>query len=160
MEETVFDPSTLVLPVVLLLGLVVVKLLLRRSSAGPQDGTTSAPELNAPDRQERPASEDVKAQVARLIAANRKIEAIKVFREATGVGLKEAKDAIESGSFASGGGRAAGPDADAVDLDEVRQLVERGNKLEAIKAYREATGVGLAEAKHAVEQLERDGRGW
>ncbi|MFJ9390406.1 ribosomal protein L7/L12 [Nocardioides sp. NPDC101246] len=37
--------------------------------------------------------------------------------------------------------------------DEVLALVREGKKIEAIKVYREATGVGLAEAKRAVEQL-------
>ena len=33
-------------------------------------------------------------------------------------------------------------------------LVKKGNKLEAIKAYRELTNSGLAEAKDAVEKIE------
>lgn len=33
-------------------------------------------------------------------------------------------------------------------------LLKKGNKLEAIKAYRELTNAGLAEAKNAVEQIE------
>ena len=37
-------------------------------------------------------------------------------------------------------------------LSEVWDLAERGQKIEAIKRYRELTGVGLAEAKRAVEQ--------
>ncbi|MFI5621941.1 ribosomal protein L7/L12 [Nocardioides sp. NPDC051685] len=37
--------------------------------------------------------------------------------------------------------------------DEFVALVRAGKKIEAIKVYREATGVGLAEAKRAVEQL-------
>ena len=37
--------------------------------------------------------------------------------------------------------------------DEVVALVRAGKKIEAIKVYREATGVGLAEAKAAVERL-------
>lgn len=36
---------------------------------------------------------------------------------------------------------------------EVFGLLESGRKLEAIKAYREATGAGLAEAKSAVERI-------
>jgi len=36
-------------------------------------------------------------------------------------------------------------------LDEVRNLMQTGRKIEAIKRYRELTGVGLAEAKQAVE---------
>ncbi|MEU6140230.1 ribosomal protein L7/L12 [Streptomyces sp. NPDC047081] len=35
------------------------------------------------------------AEVADLVRAGKKIEAIKMYREATGVGLKEAKDAVE-----------------------------------------------------------------
>lgn len=38
-------------------------------------------------------------------------------------------------------------------LSEVMALLERGNKIEAIKKYRELTGVDLREAKEAVERL-------
>lgn len=37
-------------------------------------------------------------------------------------------------------------------LAPVREAMARGRKIEAIKLYREATGCGLAEAKHAVER--------
>jgi ribosomal protein L7/L12 len=40
-------------------------------------------------------------------------------------------------------------------LAEVRHLARQGKKIQAIKVYREHTGVGLKEAKDAVEQLER-----
>ncbi|MCX5537581.1 ribosomal protein L7/L12 [Streptomyces sp. NBC_00006] len=39
-------------------------------------------------------------------------------------------------------------------LDGVRALVRDGKKIEAIKAYREATGVGLKEAKDEVDRIE------
>ncbi len=39
-------------------------------------------------------------------------------------------------------------------IGQIRSLLQRGNKIEAIKMYREATGVGLAEAKAAVEAIE------
>jgi ribosomal protein L7/L12 len=42
---------------------------------------------------------------------------------------------------------------------EVALLVQRGKKIEAIKAYRDATGAGLKEAKDAVEAMERELRG-
>ncbi|MCL4271529.1 MAG: ribosomal protein L7/L12 [Anaerolineales bacterium] len=41
----------------------------------------------------------------------------------------------------------------AVD-PRIIDLLKRGNKLEAIKVYRELTNTGLAEAKQAVEQIE------
>ena len=37
--------------------------------------------------------------------------------------------------------------------EEVNALLRDGNKIQAIKAYREATGAGLAEAKEAVDEL-------
>ena len=39
----------------------------------------------------------------------------------------------------------------------VIDLVRRGKKIEAIKVYRDQTGVGLKEAKDAVERIERGG---
>lgn len=41
------------------------------------------------------------------------------------------------------------------DLAEVYALLQAGHKVEAIKVYREATGVGLAEAKAAVENIKQ-----
>jgi ribosomal protein L7/L12 len=37
--------------------------------------------------------------------------------------------------------------------DEIRRMVLAGNKIEAIKQYRKIHGVGLKEAKDAVEKL-------
>lgn len=39
-------------------------------------------------------------------------------------------------------------------LAEIRGELARGNKISAIKLMRDATGLGLAEAKQAVESLE------
>ena len=38
---------------------------------------------------------------------------------------------------------------------QVTELARRGQKIQAIKLYREQTGAGLAEAKDAVERMER-----
>ncbi len=39
--------------------------------------------------------------------------------------------------------------------DRVRKAATAGRKIEAIKLLREETGMGLKEAKHAVEDLQR-----
>jgi ribosomal protein L7/L12 len=39
------------------------------------------------------------------------------------------------------------------ELAEVTALLRQGKKIQAIKAYRESTGAGLAEARDAVERL-------
>lgn len=41
------------------------------------------------------------------------------------------------------------------DLAEVRTLIDQGKKIQAIKVYRQMTGVGLKEAKMAVEAIEQ-----
>jgi len=99
-------------------------------------------------------------EIRKLIASSSKIEAIKRYREKTGTGLAEAKDAVEaiaagqplSDSIQS---RNVPPDDDAV-TDEVVTLLERGEPLLAIKLVRERTSVGLKEAKEIVEQIGAD----
>ncbi|MBK8149666.1 MAG: hypothetical protein IPK58_16040 [Acidobacteria bacterium] len=43
----------------------------------------------------------------------------------------------------------------ALKIAEIQGLIQNGRKIEAIKVFRETFGVGLAEAKNAVEALER-----
>lgn len=43
----------------------------------------------------------------------------------------------------------------ALKIAEIDQLIHSGNKIEAIKVFRETFGVGLAEAKEAVERMAR-----
>ena len=90
-----------------------------------------------------------------LIRQGRKIEAIKLYRAQTGVGLAEAKaavEAMEGGESPPPGGDAPAPEDIDADLWE---LLKSGQKIEAIKRYRAQTGVGLAEAKAAVEAIGR-----
>jgi ribosomal protein L7/L12 len=94
---------------------------------------------------------------------DKKIEAIKRYREQTGVGLKEAKDAVEYmmahpdrvPSHLPMIKRKPTPDAGDVDWNvllspEMQQYLP-DQKIEAIKLYRERTGAGLKEAKDAVD---------
>ena len=91
------------------------------------------------------------------------IEAIKRLREAARVDLKTAKDAIEA--YASGQPlpplpglsmtpAALSQAAASVLPDDVLAALRGGNKIEAIKRLREATGLGLKEAKDLVEAHE------
>jgi ribosomal protein L7/L12 len=49
----------------------------------------------------------------------------------------------------------ADPNSAPILSPQIQEALRRGNKIEAIKIYRELTGVGLAEAKEAVERAER-----
>ena len=46
----------------------------------------------------------------------------------------------------------AEPGADPVNNPQLQAALRSGNKIEAIKIYRELTGVGLAEAKDAIDK--------
>ena len=54
-----------------------------------------------------------------------------------------------------GGGEGDPPDP-ATD-PEIQDLLAKGNEIQAIKRYRELTGLGLAEAKEAIERAKAGG---
>lgn len=91
-------------------------------------------------------SPEVLNQIEDALSDGQKIEAIKIYREATGAGLAEAKLFVEDiGSSTE------------VDLpkmvDEVTEALADGNAILAIKVYRDATGKSLKEAKDFVDAL-------
>ena len=47
------------------------------------------------------------------------------------------------------------PNANPINSPQIQAALRSGNKIEAIKLYRELTGVGLAEAKDAIDKAER-----
>jgi ribosomal protein L7/L12 len=53
----------------------------------------------------------------------------------------------------------AAPAPNGTLASEIVSLLARGQKIEAIKRYREYTGSGLKEARDAVESIERGQRG-
>jgi len=89
------------------------------------------------------------------VRGGNKVAAIKLCREASGMGLAEAKDWVEKletspGALLPSAGELAGT------LAPVAELLFKGEKIAAIKLYREQVkpGAGLKESKEAVEQLE------
>jgi ribosomal protein L7/L12 len=94
------------------------------------------------------------AEIRSALNAGNKIAAIKLYREATGLGLKAAKDAVEALAAGRPPAPGATPAAAAAGGNQtVLALLAAGYKLEAIRVYRTATGVGLKDAKDAVEAL-------
>ena len=95
---------------------------------------------------------DLKQQVRALLDDGQKIAAVKLYKDQTGVGLAEAKAAVEA--LEAGGGPPSTPAEMSDDLEaELLRLLGRGDKLEAVKLYKDQKGVSLLEAKQAVESL-------
>jgi len=131
----------------------------------------------APDEVDvRPALSE---QVMYWVSRGSLIHAIREYREETGAGLKESKDAVEGVGVApplerlerkldlllarlgeedlleaeaDESGDAA---ADPLEGETVDSLLRQDRLIEAIKVYRQQTGAGLAVAKEAVEARQR-----
>jgi len=80
--------------------------------------------------------------------AGNKIAAIKLLREATGLGLAEAKALLEGPSRPVG---VPTKQSSGALPSPVQSALARGNKIEAIRLLREAAGLGLKEAKDQVD---------
>lgn len=89
------------------------------------------------------------ANVVEALERGDAIEAIKRLRQATGLGLKEAKDLIDQ--HARGETVTVSAAVPLALSPVVIEALQRGNKIEAIRLLREQTGLGLKEAKDAIE---------
>lgn len=115
-------------------------------------------------------SKEAAEEIATLLKNNKRLEAIKELRAASGADLKRAKEVIDrvaaGQSFRSmvslKGEEQADSDIDSDSETELKQIEEeldgrlrdllaKGRKIDAIKLYREQTGASLKEAKEAIE---------
>ena len=107
-------------------------------------------------------------EIASFLRAGKKINAIKVYREVTGASLAEAKDAVErldmairlygtmvvADSLVEAAQQGMQMDMQSILLTEMAYLISRRDKIQAIKLYRERTGLGLNDAKAVVDRIE------
>jgi ribosomal protein L7/L12 len=145
------DPTLLLIAVGVLALIAAVAVVARQRRRdivvrGPQPASWTPPAGSDPE-------------LAGLMRADQKIAAIKLVRERTGMGLKEAKDYVEAlvaGQAVTPLPPAAAPPpaAHPGDIDQEAQALMRADqKIAAIKLVRERTGMGLKEAKDYVERL-------
>lgn len=101
---------------------------------------------------------ELSREAIEALQRNKKVEAVKIVREQTGLGLKEAKDLVdayevngvrESLAVSEARRNATGIPSAAVDA------IKAGRTIEAIKIVREHTGKGLKEAKDLVDDCIR-----
>src|SRR5689334_3870312 len=91
-------------------------------------------------------------EVIAAIESGRTIDAIKLFRESTGVGLAEAKEAVDQYVRSRKmPGAASAPEAPLPP--DVMQALRNGNKIEAVRLVRQHRGLSLREAHQLVESL-------
>ncbi len=119
-----------------------------------------------------PVSENTMQEIKFLITRNRKLDAIKLVREATGMGLPEAKNWVDNyntnissyirtvstdtytptqtnNNIYNVGGAMVSKDT----FEQIQVATKQGKKLDAIKILREANNLGLKEAKDCIEHF-------
>lgn len=104
--------------------------------------------------------EEVMEQIFRALRGNSKINAIKIYREAYNTSLEDAKEAIEKNFIPNLKQHEFSLEKPSAKtsiekLTPVLEHLQMGNKLFAIKVFRENFRTGLKEAKDAVDALER-----
>lgn len=118
----------------------------------------------------RQPDENELQQIKALLQAGRKEEATRLYREVTRAGIFETKDAIaelerqlpaqpqpraDQSGFLLDDAPPFTPSENRVfdDLADIRLLCHKGDKIQAIKLYRERKGVSLEEAKRVIDTI-------
>jgi ribosomal protein L7/L12 len=114
----------------------------------PHCGAWLSQTVDAPE----PNHESLEDEIRLLLRQGRNIEAIKLYREQTGLGLAAARDAVER-MIGQGDNPAHNEVVANATENQILELLAAGRKIAAIKLYREQTSCGLKEAKDAVEAL-------
>ena len=109
-------------------------------------------------------SNQVETEIRALLATRQKINAIKVYRQVTGAGLKQAKEAVEAieaggtldaGLLTSHENKIYSPMNESSTIGQAAQLVKEGDKIAAIRLLRNHYDVSLKVAKDAADLLEK-----
>jgi ribosomal protein L7/L12 len=112
----------------------------------------------------------LKAQCIAHIQAGEKLQAVKVYKEAKGVSLAEAKDVIDrlaeklqaEGSMQYEAANIEQPaethdhsaqESDGSLEERCLELIKSGNILQAVKLYKDESGAGLKDAKDMIDSM-------
>jgi ribosomal protein L7/L12 len=133
-------------------GVVLVILILRWKSKSSSSEMLSSMSPTQPVVAAQPETGEAQ-RIAQLLGQGKKIEAIKAYSEFTGVSLEEAKNALEKYGRLMDRVTATTGFSEWTQIDA---LIRAGNKIEAIKLYRQMSGADLKESKEAIDERESE----
>jgi large subunit ribosomal protein L7/L12 len=154
--------KVLLIVILVLIALVMLRMMFLRRTRGRELFVTEATGRSRPRAElTKPAggvdASPLEFEVIRLLEQQKKIQAIKLVREHTRLGLKEAKDLVEEVERTGRLRLPPLPTAPYVGndelMDQARQLKRDGKAIEAIKLIRRYTRMGLKEAKDVYDSL-------
>lgn len=138
-------PTELLVLLVVLMGV----LLAVRMRARPKDAARKRP---AGQALSTPVPAELQSRIRTLAAADQRIQAIKLLREATGLSLLDAKNAVDA--IAAGTALPTPGPAPRADLAyRARSLVSAGREDEAVRLVATETGMSAPEAAAFVRAL-------
>ncbi len=100
-------------------------------------------------------TDDQVAEIRSELQAGRKLAAVKLYKEWTGSSLVAAKNYVESLPAGTAVADLVGG-IEAHQMDRILDAIQQGNKLEAVKLYRESSGLNLMESKKFIEGLMKE----
>ncbi|MFL0251003.1 hypothetical protein ACJDT4_11270 [Clostridium neuense] len=105
------------------------------------------------------SQDSLEERLKKLILQGQMIKAIKEYRISTGASLVDAKNYVDALAAAIKEGKSMEafkkPEADSAEIEaKVKELLLQGQKIKAVKAYREATGCDLLTAKKYVDSIQ------
>jgi hypothetical protein len=95
------------------------------------------------------SASELEREVRSLLEQERKIEAVKLYRERTGANLLEAKNAVEA---IEAGTTPRSEDGNDLESEVMRHL-RKGETLAAVALYSQRKGVSQVDAEQAIELL-------
>lgn len=109
--------------------------------------------LRRPPAPARPLDQAAVDEALALVRARRKIEAVKLVRERTGMGLAEAKDTVDA--LEEGRSVPVAPTPGHSLADRVRELLGRDRVAEAVVLVSRETGMTESESARFIGSLDR-----
>jgi ribosomal protein L7/L12 len=111
----------------------------------------------------RPLPHDLEASVMTLVNNGGKLDAVKLVMDSTGLNLQQSRDVVILISEGKSFNEIFAPyetfsikEPTDEDMTEVVDLLRKGSKIMAFMKYRQATGLGIAEAKVAIDRIEAE----
>lgn len=102
---------------------------------------------------DNPLSDQQRQQIAATLNAGRKLDAVKLYRDFTGANLTGAVRAIDAFDPQAPAATPTAPQLSEADQQRLNDLLAAGQTVQAIKLFRELTGLSLQEAKQAIDAM-------
>lgn len=101
-------------------------------------------------------SENQLNEIREQLQTGHKLNAVKMYRKWTGSSLVEAKKSVEKIAAGVDVGTSFGDELPGNEMDEILNAIQQGQKLQAVKLYKQSSGCSLKDSKDFIENLMKE----